>query len=115
AIVALVIIPAPFKVEAPGTLKPAVRLDVFAPRSGLVDEVLVAHGADVSAGQPLVRLRDPKLDLDLKRVTGEMKPVRRHLDAVRATKTSRDIRGTTSTDVYRLSAEEREFEQRLAN
>ena len=49
-IAALVIVPADFNVEAPGTLQPVVRRDVFAPRSGIVDEVLVKHGADVKAG-----------------------------------------------------------------
>ena len=44
------LIPADFTVEAPGTLEPAIRQEVFAPRTGLVDEVLVADGADVTAG-----------------------------------------------------------------
>jgi len=115
AIAALVFIPADFTIEAPGTLEPAVRQDVFAPRSGLVDEVLVAQGADVAAGQPLVALRDPSLELDLKRVHGEIETVRRQLDAVRATKTSREVRDTSPIELYRLSANEREFEQQLAN
>src|SRR4029079_8357379 len=43
AVVALVKVPADFNVEASGTLQPVVRRDVFAPRSGIVDEVLVQH------------------------------------------------------------------------
>ena len=85
AVAALVLVPADFNIEAPGTLQPVVRRDVFAPRSGLVDEVLVAHGAEVAAGQPLVRMRDPSLDLELKRVDGELETAQRQLDAVRAT------------------------------
>ncbi len=71
AVAALVLVPADFNVEALGTLQPVMRRDVFAPRSGLVEEVLIAHGADVAAGQPLVRLHDPLLELELKRVDGE--------------------------------------------
>ncbi len=104
-----------FTVEAPGTLQPTVRGDVFAPRSGLVEEVLITHGADVAAGQPLVRLRDPSLDLEIKRVDGEIETVQRQLEAVRATRTNRQIREANPADAYRLSAEERELEQRLAN
>src|SRR4051794_31321515 len=59
AIAALIFIRADFTVEAPGTMQPTVRRDVFAPRNGVVDEVLVKHGADVIAGQPLIRMRDP--------------------------------------------------------
>jgi multidrug efflux pump subunit AcrA (membrane-fusion protein) len=115
AIAALVLVPADFSIEATGTLEPAVRQEVFAPRSGLVDEVLVAQGADVTAGEPLVRLRDPSLELDLKRVHGEMETVRRQLEAARATKTSRDVRDENAVELYRLSASERELEQQLSN
>jgi multidrug efflux pump subunit AcrA (membrane-fusion protein) len=115
AAVALVKVPADFHVEAAGTLQPVVRRDVFAPRSGIVDEVLVEHNALVAAGQPLVRLRDPALELELKRVDGELETAQRQLDAVRATKTNLPIRDRTPVDSYRLSSEERELEQKLAN
>ncbi|MGE3242133.1 MAG: efflux RND transporter periplasmic adaptor subunit [Pirellulales bacterium] len=115
ALAALVLIPADFTVDASGTLQPAVRREVFAPRSGLVDQVLVAPGADVAAGAPLVRLRDPSLELDLKRVRGEMETVRRQLEAARATKTNREMRDESPVELYRLSASEREFQQQLAN
>lgn len=114
-IAALILVPAEFNVEATGTVEPAVRQEVFAPRSGLVEEVLVSGGADVSAGEPLVHLRDPSLELDLKRVRGEMETVRRQLEATRATKSSRDVRDANPVELYRLSASEREFEQQLAN
>lgn len=114
-VAALVFVDADFTIEAPGTLQPIVRRDVFASRTGLVDEVMVAHGDDVAAGQELVRLRDPSLELELKRVLGEMETVRRQLDAVRATKTNRDMRDAAPTEIYRLSAGEREFAQRLEN
>jgi multidrug efflux pump subunit AcrA (membrane-fusion protein) len=114
-IAALFIVPAEFNIDAPGTMQPTVKRDVFAPRNGVVDEVLVKHGADVSAGQPLVRMRDPALDLELKRVDGELETAQRQLDAVRATRTNRAIRDTNPVESYRLSAEERELEQKIAN
>lgn len=114
-IAALVFLPADFTIEAHGTLQPAVRREVFAPRGGLVDEVLVKHGTDVNAGQPLVRLRDPSLELEIKRVRGELDTAQRQVDAVRATRTNRAVRDASPTDAYRLSAEERELDQRLSN
>jgi multidrug efflux pump subunit AcrA (membrane-fusion protein) len=114
-IAALVKVPADFNVEATGTIQPAVRRDVFAPRSGLVDKVLVAHAADVAAGQELIRLRDPSLELELKRVDGEIETAQRQIDAVRTTKTNRAVRDTNLVESYRLSAEERELEQKLTN
>jgi multidrug efflux pump subunit AcrA (membrane-fusion protein) len=115
AIAALVLVPAEFTVEAPGTMQPSVRRDVFAPRSGLVDEVLVKHGTDVTQGQPLVRMRDPSLELELKRVDGELETAQRQLDAVRATRTNRAIRESNPVESYRLSAEERELQQKVTN
>jgi multidrug efflux pump subunit AcrA (membrane-fusion protein) len=115
AVAALVLVPADFNVEAIGTLQPIVRRDVFAPRSGLVEDVLIAHGADVTAGQPLVRLQDPLLELELKRVDGELETAQRQIDAVRATRTNRQVRDANPADTYRLSAEERELQQRLKN
>jgi multidrug efflux pump subunit AcrA (membrane-fusion protein) len=115
AAAALVKIPAEFNIVATGSLQPIVRRDVFAPRTGLVDEVLVAHGANVKQGQPLVRMRDPELDLEMKRVDGELETAQRQLDAVRATRTNRAVRDANPTDAYRLSAEERELQQRLTN
>ncbi len=115
AVAALIFVRADFNIDAPGTLQPVVRRDVFAPRSGLVDEVLIQHGAKVTAGQPLVRLRDSELDLELKKVHGELETTQRQIDAVRATRTNRAVRDTNPTDSYRLSAEERELDQRLVN
>jgi multidrug efflux pump subunit AcrA (membrane-fusion protein) len=115
AVAALVYVPAEFTIDAPATLQPTVRQDVFARRSGLVDEVLVGHGSEVAAGEPLVKLRDPELELDLRRVRGEIETVGRQLDAVRATKSGREIRDASPTERYRLSASERELAQRLEN
>ncbi|HEX4413402.1 MAG TPA: HlyD family efflux transporter periplasmic adaptor subunit [Lacipirellulaceae bacterium] len=115
AIAALFIVPADFNIEAPGTMQPTVKRDVFAPRNGVVEEVLVKHGADVSAGQPLLRMRDPALELELKRVDGELETAQRQLDSVRSARTNRAIRDTSPVDSYRLSAEERELEQKTAN
>jgi multidrug efflux pump subunit AcrA (membrane-fusion protein) len=114
-VAALFIVPADFDIEALGTMQPTLKRNVFAPRNGVVDEVLVKHGADVSGGQPLVRMRDPVLDLELKRVDGELETAQRQLDAVRATRTNRAIRDTSPVESYRLSAEERELEQKIAN
>jgi multidrug efflux pump subunit AcrA (membrane-fusion protein) len=60
-------------------------------------------------------MRDSQLELELKRVDGELQTAQRQVDAVRATRTNRAIRDVNPTDAYRLSAEERELEQRLLN
>jgi multidrug efflux pump subunit AcrA (membrane-fusion protein) len=55
------------------------------------------------------------LELELKHLDGELETTQRQIDAVRATRTNRQVRDAKTVDAYRLSAEERELAQRLAN
>jgi multidrug efflux pump subunit AcrA (membrane-fusion protein) len=57
-------VPASFEVEGRGTLEPVIRREVFAGIDGQVDEVRVADGQTVRAGEPLLRLRSTS-DLDV--------------------------------------------------
>src|SRR3569833_697378 len=50
----LLFVPYNFNVHATGTLQPLNGRDVFAPQDSTVDRVLVTHGQQVVAGQPLV-------------------------------------------------------------
>ncbi len=111
---ALVFVPAELRIEARGELQPVVRRNVFAPGDGIVERVAVKHGQQVQRGELLATLRDPQLDLEIKRIDGERQTTLRQLESVRATRTSLDQRESSSTDAYRLSAEEQQLKQRLA-
>ncbi|NUQ65727.1 MAG: HlyD family efflux transporter periplasmic adaptor subunit [Pirellulales bacterium] len=76
--------PADFRIEAPGELQPVVARDVFAPADGVVTEVRTAHGRKVLAGQVVLALENPDLDLEFKRVWGELQTVRKKLASVEA-------------------------------
>ena len=90
AIAALVFVPAELRIEARGQLQPVVKRHVFAPGEGIVESVLVSHGQFVNQGDLLAQLRDPQLDLEIKRAEGERQTAQRQLDAVRATRTRLD-------------------------
>ncbi len=62
-VAALVLVPYPFAVEAPGTLQPVVRRDVFAAADGTIDRVLVRTGDRVAPGDVLFELRNSELEL----------------------------------------------------
>lgn len=111
---ALWLVPAELRIEARGELQPVARNNVFAPGAGIVEELSVEHGQQVAQGDLLARLRDPELDLEIKRVDGERRTTQRQLEAVRATRTSLNRRDTAPTEAYRLSAEEQQLTQRLA-
>jgi multidrug efflux pump subunit AcrA (membrane-fusion protein) len=81
AVAGLALVPADFSVEAGGTLQPLNIHDIFAPDDGIVAELRTAGGL-VAAGQTLLVLRKPELELEFKRVEGELETVRKRLAAV---------------------------------
>lgn len=112
---ALLLVPADLQVDVRGQLVPSERQAVFAPRSAIVDELRVAHGDEVKAGDTLLTLRDPDLALEIERLRGEQTKVNRQLEAVRATRTTAATTTRDPVERYRLSAEEEELRTQLAN
>jgi multidrug efflux pump subunit AcrA (membrane-fusion protein) len=109
------LIPADFEVEARGVLQPRSRRDVFAPDDGVVDELFVDHGTQVTKGQPLLGLRNPQLDLDLKRVWGELQAARKRLSAIETARVEGTATsGSNSVAAARLSGEDAELQELVA-
>ena len=81
-VAALLIVPGDFTVEARGELQPSRTCDVFAPDDGVVLEVKARSGTHVEANQVLLVLRNPELDLEFKRIWGELQTARTKLVAV---------------------------------
>ncbi len=77
-------VPADFRVEARGELQPLDTRDVFAPADAVVAEVRAAHGEQVRAGDVLLVLRKPELDLEFQRIGGELQTARKKLAVVEA-------------------------------
>jgi len=81
-LLALGLWPAQFRLEAKGTLEPAVRQDVFAGIDGVVQELKCAHGEEVAKDQLLVRLRNTDLEVAITDVEGQRITTRERLLAV---------------------------------
>jgi hypothetical protein len=107
-VVALAVVPADFTVQVEGTLQPQVRRHSFAPSDGVVENVRVDHGDWVSAGDPLLRVRNPALDLDLSRLTGDLQTAESKLAAVRAAR-SRTDHTADAAEQDRLASEEQQL------
>ena len=84
ALIVLAVFPVDFTIEARGELQPVRLRDVFAVTDGVVKDLRVEHGEQVEAGQVLLLLRKPELDLEFKRVWGEMQTARKRLASVEA-------------------------------
>jgi multidrug efflux pump subunit AcrA (membrane-fusion protein) len=114
AMAALALWPADFTVEAPARFAAALEREVFATTSGAVAEVRVTHGQTVAAGDVLVVLDDPELELKLQEVRGEIATARQRLEALAVTRTDRTLREEPAGDRLPLAAEQLQLEERLA-
>jgi len=108
---ALVFVPLELELEAEGTIESDARREVFAPIDGEVIDVLVDHGAMIEAGQPIVNLRNPKLELELTELLGQIQTSTAELSRVRGVMTER--RGLEANERQQLQGEELEFKVRL--
>ena len=110
-VLAACIIPADFTIEARGVLEPQSRRDIFAPDDGIVEELAVDHGSAIAVGQQLVVLRNPQLDLDLKRVWGELQAARKRLAAIETARVeAATVSASTPVSAARLSGEDAELQ-----
>lgn len=64
-ILCLQVIPFPNHFRAPGVLLAAQRTDVIAEATGYIDAIVVQSGSQVRAGEPLMRLKNPEMELEL--------------------------------------------------
>ena len=109
----LIVVPAEFTVSGHAEIWPALRRDVFASTTGIVDQILVNHGDQVTADQSLITLRDPELDQDVPRIAGEIATLQERLRGVQVAR----LTGVTARDATQkqrqLTTEEEELKQRL--
>jgi hypothetical protein len=109
----LAVIPADLTIEARGTLQPQDRKHLFAPADGIVEKVQADHGARVGQGDPLLVLRDPRLDLDDSRVSGELQTAQARLIAVQTQRSSRSTSPDTREQGRELAAEEEQLKEQV--
>jgi len=111
ALFPLVVIPADFALEGQAIMQPVIRRDVFALSSGVVQEVLVDHGQEVTAGQILARVRNVDLEVEYQRLQGAASAAAERLAAVR--NSLLESQQVPEADRARLAGEEAQLKQRL--
>lgn len=101
----LAFVPATLEVAAEGRFVPLSRTRVFAPLDAVVEQILVTHGAKVTAGQPLIELRSPELELEMEQVSGELATTRKEMTALETARLRATLpQEKTETDVSSLAA-----------
>lgn len=99
--VALMFVPVPFRIAVEGTIRPSIRVGVFAPEGGTLSEIVVDDGDEVAEGDWLLRIENRPIELQRERLHGEAVTAETELAAVRTHRsgTSADQLGSPSTRV----------------
>ncbi|HEY3760696.1 MAG TPA: biotin/lipoyl-binding protein [Verrucomicrobiae bacterium] len=92
-IILLAVVPFPYSFRAPGVVVAAQRTDIVNQSAGQVAELFVQSGSYVKKGQPLLRMSDPELNL-------ELVATRAHLDQIEVQ--LRQAMDTNSADIQPL-------------
>jgi multidrug efflux pump subunit AcrA (membrane-fusion protein) len=103
-----------FTLEAKGTLEPVERQDVFAGVDGMVKELNIVHGATVTKGQLLVKLRSTELEAAITETNGKWLAAKERLANVERQLLERD-KSLRIEDRDRLAGERAETKQNLAS
>lgn len=110
-ILGLIFVPMDFDLEADGKLLPEVRREIFAAIDGEVREVLVQTNQIVAAGEELVRMINPDLEIQIKELEGQILTTKAELNRVRAQLSRRqDLK---ISEQRALEGEELEVETKL--
>ncbi|MEM8733739.1 MAG: HlyD family efflux transporter periplasmic adaptor subunit [Planctomycetota bacterium] len=114
AVSLLCFVPAPFHVTSPGQLVAMKRGNAFAPMAAVVQEIHVRENETVAKGQPLLTLRSPELDLEMQRLGGEERTLRKGIDAIRARRlVTQQIDDETAKSLQDDAAREQELLEQL--
>lgn len=70
-LIALAVIPWSYNMKSKGSLQPEIRREVFTNVDGIVQDVYVNDSDMVVEGQPLVKLRNPDLEVQYRSVVGD--------------------------------------------
>ncbi len=113
-VLAMIFVTADFEIEVDGQLHPKLRRDIFAPRDGVVSQLVVDDEKQVQSGDLLVVLRNPQLDLEFKRVWGEIQTASKKLSAVQAARVVSDLANSDERVRYnQLAADAAELQALL--
>jgi biotin carboxyl carrier protein len=111
-IAAFVFVPAEFRMQGKGELRPVLERDVFAPVDGVVTAIKVEAGQKVKQGDELLILENKDLDVRIDAALGEWKATEERLNSVIRMRHQPDLK---PEEKNRLAGEALELEQRVAS
>lgn len=106
-LLALFLVQINLDLEANGTLQPTLQRQVFAHVEGEVEEVYVDHSDEVKQGQPLLKLRNRELEIEITDLQGQLDAARESIITL-GDQVGRASRSGDALETARLMGQERE-------
>jgi hypothetical protein len=113
AIAAMFLVPLDFDLQGNGKLKATIERQVFAHTDGEVEQVLVDHGVQVEANQPLVVMRNTELDHQIEMTRGQL--IQSQSQAYELKRLLNDNTRLTDADRTRYDQDVKQAEQEVLN
>lgn len=98
-VLSLVLIRTDFKLESEGTLRPAVRRDVFFDVGGTITQVHVKDGKQVEQGEVLIELINHELEQEWEKTIGQLHETRERLDSLRRAKVKGNLTASQEAQI----------------
>lgn len=110
-VLGLIFVKIDFDLETDGTLLPEAKRDVFATIDGEVIDVRVEHNSIVQAGDELIRLRNPEIEIEMADLQGQILTTTAELSRVQGQFGKRQL--LKPTELRALEGEEAELKTKL--
>lgn len=108
--------PIDFTIDARGQVQPAQRRHVFATNSGIVRSLQVSSGQKVEQGDLLLELDSPELELEIRRVEGELGTTEKRIQSIEASRLDFGLNTPDSVNqMNSLAGELKELKQKREN
>ena len=109
----LSLLPVDFEIDANGRYLPVTERRIFAPGSGIIQELAVQHESLVEPGMQLLRIHSPELILKIQEVLGQLETERVRLSSLRTTRLTEEAGAPSRNGVEQALGGEQAVRQRI--
>lgn len=106
-------LPVDFEIDANGRYLPVTERRIFAPGSGIIQELAVQHESLVEPGMQLLRIHSPELILKIQEVLGQLETERVRLSSLRTTRLTEEAGAPSRNGVEQALGGEQAVRQRI--
>lgn len=109
-------VPMDFTIDARGQVQPVQRRHIFATTAGIVRSLAVETGQPVNEGDLLLELDSPELELEIRRVEGELGTTKKRIHSIEASRLDFGLSSPDSINqMNTLAGELKELQQKREN